>query len=342
MAKSPGVVVRLDTLKAICSVAEGAVVPDAACAASKEAATAAAVLRDRSVFSVLGGRDGAPRSLRSIFAASVVRFLGGVSLATTSRCSITLTGFAMPGGVVLLSNNAMLLFADYSANVLRVIRATDGAQLRAIGKAGHGPLQFLYVRQLYVARDGAVFVADSGNNRVQILTPALDFDQYLGEGYLYYPNSVCADAEAVVVADCTRIHVFHRASGLLLRTFSGFGTVGGLLNGPRVLTFLHGHRHVAISDGDKVSVFTLDGEFCRLVGAGVIASPHELACSAWGELVVVDYRRRRVAVFDSDGAVIATAAIRRGRTNGKEIAVHAGIPLVVDIYECFREVGDPT
>jgi hypothetical protein len=300
------------------------------------------VLRDRSVFSVLGGRDGAPRSLRSIFAASVVRFLGGVSLALTSRCSIALAGFAVSGGVALLLDGATLLFADFTAHVLCVIRATDGAQLRAIGEAGHGPLQFLHVRQLYVARDGAVFVADSGNHRIQILTPALDFDQYLGEGHLYHPTSVCADAEAVVVADCTRIHVFHRASGRLLRTFSGFGTVGGLLNGPRVLTFLHGHRHVAISDGDKVSVFTLDGQFCRLVGADVIASPHELACSAWGELVVVDYRRRRVAVFDSDGAVIATAAIRRGRTNGKEIAVHAGIPLVVDIYECFREVGDPT
>jgi hypothetical protein len=41
-----------------------------------------------------------------------------------------------------------------------------------------------------VASDDYVFVADCGNNRVQVLTPRLDFHSFVGVGQLVAPAGV--------------------------------------------------------------------------------------------------------------------------------------------------------
>jgi hypothetical protein len=47
-----------------------------------------------------------------------------------------------------------------------------------------------------LAPDDHVFIADRSNNRVQVLTPALDFYAFVGVGLLSCPVGVCADDDA--------------------------------------------------------------------------------------------------------------------------------------------------
>jgi DNA-binding beta-propeller fold protein YncE len=182
-----------------------------------------------------------------------------------------------------------------------------------IGEEGDGPLQFSAPCQVYIAPDDFVFVADRDNNRVQVLTPTLDFHSFVGVGVLQYPAGVCVNADVVVVseADAHRISVFNRRDGTLLRRFGSEGSGDGQLHMPLGLCFMSGDRCVAVIDyvNSRVSVFTIDGLFVRHVGAGVLSYPRGVACSAFDELVVADDGNRRVVAFTAGSDTLKTMGI---------------------------------
>jgi DNA-binding beta-propeller fold protein YncE len=184
-----------------------------------------------------------------------------------------------------------------------------------------------------VASDGFVFVADCSNDRVQVLTPTLDFHGFIGQGQLSHPSGVCANADVVVVSDCSElgIAVFNRGDGTLRRRFGEYGFGDGQLGCPLGLCFIAGDRHVAIADNDsdRVSVFSVDGEFIRSIGEGVLCSPHGVAASAaFDELVVADSHNERCCVFDFDGELLHVVAAVAGDFTG--VAMHGGSLFVQD------------
>jgi DNA-binding beta-propeller fold protein YncE len=192
---------------------------------------------------------------------------------------------------------------------------------------------------VWVAPDDYVFVAECGNNRVQVLTPTLDFHGFVGAGQLRSPSGVCANADVVVVSEnrpTHRISVFRRRDGALLRRFGSFGGGDGDLNCPLGLCFMSGDRHIAVADclHDRVSVFSIGGRFIRHVGVGVLKRPRGVACSAFDELVVADLAKRRFVVFSASGEVLMT--VRRGAFRG--VAVHGGTVFAYD-YERQMCVG---
>jgi hypothetical protein len=77
---------------------------------------------------------------------------------------------------------------------------------------------------------------------------------------------------------------------------------------------MSGGRHVAVADSanNRVSVFSIDGEFIRHVGAGVLSYPGSMegvvsiAASAFDELVVADPDNRCLRVFSATGDLLAT------------------------------------
>jgi DNA-binding beta-propeller fold protein YncE len=83
-------------------------------------------------------------------------------------------------------------------------------------------------------------------------------------------------------------------------------------------------RLVAVVDDEnhRVSVFSVDGEFVRHVGVGVLKSPRGVVCSACHELVVADcgYRSNRIAVFNADGEMVMSM----GCGNFRAVAMHGG------------------
>ncbi len=247
-------------------------------------------------------------------------------------------------GVAVSRDGSTLFVSDYAggSHAIHAVRVADGSRLRIIGGKGSGPLQFKDPLQVWVASDDCLFVADFGNNRVQVLMPRLDvpkplldFHAFIGVGQLTTPAGVCADGAVVVVAerDVHRVSVFNRGNGALLRRFGSCGGGDGQLRSPLGLCFVSGHRHVAVADyrNGRVSVFSVEGEFIRHVGAGKLHWPVGVACSAFDELVVADCGDHRVVVFSASGEVLTTM----GRGDFQGVAIHGGTIFAQD-YEGGR------
>ncbi len=273
---------------------------------------------------VLSGREGMSRSLGSVYGGSVTRFLGGGLQGIVSRVIAT-PGVRAGGSCMAVSRDGSTLLVsdrDGGSHAIHEYRVSDGSLLRVVGSRGDGPLQFKHPLQVWVA--DFVFVADHGNRRVQVLTPALDFHALVGVGELEYPVGVCANDAVVVASECGihRISVFSRCDGALLRRFGSQGSGAGQLNWPLGLCFMANDRHVAVADhvNSRVSVFSVDGDFIRHVGVGVAYTPHGVACSAYDELVVADRANRAVVVLSDSGKVVKTLA--RGRFSG--VAMYGG------------------
>jgi DNA-binding beta-propeller fold protein YncE len=308
-------------------VPQPCILPRASSSGCSPGVCVAAVLGDalRRV-AVLGGREGMPRSLGSVYGGSVTRFLGGGYRGVASRVIDTPGVQSWSNGVAVSRDGSMLLVSDYAggSQALHAFRVGDGSRLRVIGGAGDGPLQFEMPRQLWVASDDVVFVAEYGNNRVHVLTPRLDFHVFLGVGELERPSGVCADDAVIMVSEvgAHRISVFSRGDGARLRRFGSEGSGDGELKFPQGLCFMSEHRRIAVADcgNGRVSVFSVKGEFVRHVGVGELSYPQGVACSAFDELVVADRGSYRVVVFSVSGEILRTI----GDDSFTGVTIHGG------------------
>jgi DNA-binding beta-propeller fold protein YncE len=218
---------RLLWLRACCAVAEGADVPlshttsDSSPRCPPDVCVAAVLGDALHRVTVLGGRDGMPRSLGSVYGGSVTLCLGGSLRVVVSRVVDTPGVQSESNGVAVSRDGSTLLVSDSDGltDAVYEFSTADGSRRRVIGGEGTGPLQFKAPAQVFIAADGFVFVADCYNHRVQVLTPTLDLHSTMGAGQLRYPAGVCANADIVAVsgnaADC--ITVFDRRDGFFLR-----------------------------------------------------------------------------------------------------------------------------
>jgi DNA-binding beta-propeller fold protein YncE len=204
---------------------------------------------------------------------------------------------------------ALTGFAEYT---LYEISLSDPSRRRVVGAEGSAPLEFFAPQQVWIAPDGFVFVAEINNNRVQVLTPRLDFCCFVGVGELASPSAVCANADFVVVTEegmcCLTVFRRYGDDFTFLRRFGRGGDGDGQLRCPLALCFMSGDSRVAVADSssDRVSVFSLRGHFIRHVGVGVLKNPWSVACSAFDELVVADAGNRCLRVFSSTSDLVAT------------------------------------
>jgi hypothetical protein len=195
---------RAPLLKAIAAAADGDAVLN-------DVGTVATVLRDWRRFSVLGGRAGMRRSLGSVHAMNVLLFLGSGfrgAIQRTVRVQSTWSysfGFAVThcGAVALVGTGCELV----------ACRVANGAVLPSADTNVTGPLVDASC-QISIAPDGAVYVAEWGGTRVQVLTPQLDAWQVID--LEHRPKGVCADEALAFVSERNgdRIAVFSRGAAL--------------------------------------------------------------------------------------------------------------------------------
>lgn len=199
--------------------------------------------------------------------------------------------------------------------------------VRTWGQGGVGlpvPGQFRNPEGVAVSPAGEVYVADSGNDRVQRFAADGAFvgawgSTGAGDGQFNEPRGVAVGPDGTVfVTDTTNNQVSaFTAAGVFLRRWGTTGSGDGQFNDPRgVAVGADGTVFVTDTTNRQVSAFTSEGVFVRRWGAsgsgdGQLVEPRSVAVAADGTVYVADMINMRVTAFTSAGVYL-----RRWGTSG--------------------------
>jgi len=188
---------------------------------------------------------------------------------------------------------------------------------------------------LYSPLAGIVYVADSGNHRIQAFGPDGEFLFMWGSvgpepGQFINPVGLATDADGnVYVADVVnhRVQVFD-LQGRFLRTWGEKGSEAGQFKFPSGVAVFGDRVYVTDNLNHRVQVFDLEGNYiaewgtlCDLrtgegcadpdgpgplePGDGQLRKPFGIAVDAEGRVFVLDQGNSRVQVFSPEGEFLA-------------------------------------
>jgi len=168
-----------------------------------------------------------------------------------------------PTGIAVNEKTGELLIVDTLTS--KIIRYDlDGYRLKGIiGREGSNTGMFHYPTNIFVSRDGHIFVSDSLNSRIQIFTPEWKFLNAFGKpgdspGYFARPRGVAVDSDGniyVVDALFDNVQIFDK-EGRLLMGFGGPGHGYGKFWLPSGI-FIDSNDRIYVSDSynKRIQVF---------------------------------------------------------------------------------------
>ena len=171
-----------------------------------------------------------------------------------------------------------------------------------------------------VHNDGTVFVADTGNHRIQVFHANGTFifafgSEGSGEGNFSSPRGVDVTKSSpmsrtkIVVADTGnhRIQVFH-ANGTFDFAFGSEGSGNGNFSSPEGVATRRAGGGIAVADtgNHRIQVFYYDGTFAFAFGSegsgnGNFSSPGGVGMTSDERFYVADTGNHRIQVFEYDG-----------------------------------------
>ena len=176
---------------------------------------------------------------------------------------------------------------------------------RVLGDAGSAEGQFQAPRDISLAPDGSLYVADSLNNRIQHLSPEGQVLQVWGT------HADVAQGEAP----------------------------GGTFNEPwGVAVAPDGSVYVADTWNYRIQKFTSDGKFLQMWGSGPALGqdqfygPRGLAVDSLGHLFVADTGNKRIVIFDANGNYLSEFGLPGMQLGQLDEPVDIAVDLLGNVY----------
>jgi tripartite motif-containing protein 71 len=224
------------------------------------------------------------------------------------------TGDAMdyPRGIAVDPQDRTLWMNNTrSANIKHY--TSSGSFLGDFGTQGAADDQFFYSRGIHAGTDGRLYVPDSGNRRLKVMsktgaliwsapcgTPALT-----GNYVLFGCTSVDRDSAGNVYAAAPTEDVIYKFSstGTLIAKYGTHGTGEGQFDGAYGVAVRGNRMYVSEMDNNRISVLSTTGQFLGSFGGagtahGKFRRPTALAFDSTGRLYVTDTGNERVEVFN--------------------------------------------
>ena len=177
-------------------------------------------------------------------------------------------GLKAPTGIAI--NGDEVYVSDFKLDSIFHFKLPGFQLITKVGKKGTGKGEFSSLRQLTVAPNGSVFVADSGNNRIVVMTQNLKFQQTIKHTSMTEPYDVkLLDNKVFVLSssDNPCLHVFSQ-SGEKLRSFITRG-IGGYKQVKLGYFFCFDkQQNILISDwaDNSIKVFSQEGALLHTLG----------------------------------------------------------------------------
>ena len=185
--------------------------------------------------------------------------------------------------------------------------AKDGTFLWSTGSAGTGLGQFKNPQGLGIGKDGTIYVADSNNRRIQVVSKDGAAQRTFGTiDQLGFPRDVAVDPVdgTLWVSDMTKRRVTHwKTDGTFLGALPvPIGTADTQLNAPFGIAADAERLYIADTASHKVKIFTKNGAFVTLFGSrgtgkGKFIQPDGVALYN-GRLFVAEEGTERVSVWN--------------------------------------------
>ncbi len=197
-------------------------------------------------------------------------------------------------------------------------KRTEIDALSTTGSNGAGDGQFTTPRNVAVGPDGLIYVADSGNHRIQVLDQNGQF--LLKWGSEGSKPSQFSEPWGLAVADDGTVYVAdtwnHRVqsfspTGQFLNSFGEFANVQhdaqaqpGTFWGPRDIAIdAEGNLYISDTGNKRIQKFSSDGQFLQAFGGGGVIpgafeEPVGIDIDSQGNIYVADTWNRRIQKFD--------------------------------------------
>jgi len=263
----------------------------------------------------------------------------------------------IPGGLGWNGTNLSVL--DYQNQLVQVLSSTGTTQ-QTLGSYGTRSGELNQAFDLAVDNSGQLYVADTGNNRVQILSPVSGL---LGESIISNPIAVKAYKAGLFVLDGSTIHLFDTNGNYL---YSGWLGLSGqyadvavddtglvyILNGktrsidvygpdfvkeaswtgpfgtwnPTAIYYSNGRLWVSDAQANQVLKLGLNGNCLASWGGyglapGQFDQPGKIVADANGNVYVSDMGNNRVEKFVLQTAANAAAAVTASPTVAGALAI---------------------
>jgi len=186
------------------------------------------------------------------------------------------------------------------------------------GALGDGPSEFREPRGVAASLQGVVYVADTGNRRLQVFDAAGEFLAEWGEGVLGEPFDLAVGQDGrvyVVDAELDRVLVFSSEGRLEERWGEGWG-----LFDPRGVDLdLEGNVYVVNTGANAIVKVSDGGQVLRSYGTtgdgpGALSQPTDVAVDDLGNLYIVDTENERIQVLNREGEYLREWSISPANT----------------------------
>ena len=168
----------------------------------------------------------------------------------------TLGEFNNPHGVAISNDGHILVTDKHRLQKL----TTDGVCVQSVGSSNHGyrPLEFKLPIGIAVhPTTGQIFVADYGNNRIQVFDGAdLSFSHTIRHGNITRPCDIAVDSEGYLYITCIDTHKVYKftTTGQYIHTIA-------TINKSTIMYLAIHHKHIYITDynNDRVLIYDTNG-----------------------------------------------------------------------------------
>jgi sugar lactone lactonase YvrE len=205
------------------------------------------------------------------------------------------------------------------ADVFKILKFSPNGEFLmewGLGERGSGDYEFDHAHDVAVAGNGNIYVADGGNNRVQIFDSEANYLTTIDISNEYQsllPEGVAIDAYGylyVTANDMVFVYDTNDSNYPLIRTFGGSGTALGQLSGASGIYVVDATGEIIITemDNNRVSIFNSSGEIVTAIGTpdivdGYFSNPRDIAVVN-NRVYVSDTFNYRIQVFNLDGAFL--------------------------------------
>ena len=177
----------------------------------------------------------------------------------------------------------------------------------AVGNKGNANNELSWPKSLALDEPNQlIYIADCGNDRIQVVSMTGKFLTRFGQGILRVPYGIAVTEDNVFVTDSSlnALLQFSKKGYKLVRRTGTKGGGEGQLHYPRGLcTDSNGDVYVTEDGNNRVSVFSMDLDFLKHLGSQHLKSPRDVKLTP-SSVVVLDWSPNCIHFFSRSGAFL--------------------------------------